>query len=279
MLGLTAYLKRKPRTLSGGQRQRVAMGRAIVREPKLFLMDEPLSNLDAKLRMQMRAEISRLQHDLGVTTIYVTHDQVEAMTMGTRIAVMRKGVLQQQGPPQELYDRPANLFVATFIGSPGMNLFKAEIKENGNGWCAAIGDQQLALPSSTLARHATLAGYQGRPVVVGVRPEHFHDSSRAEEGCPRLRGQVKLVEALGSERLVHLDLPGEIVLTDEVLEIARDIDSAMVQTLEYEASEHLVPVVARFDARSRTTAGETTDLAVEPDYIHFFDLESGNAIA
>jgi multiple sugar transport system ATP-binding protein len=279
-LGLTEHLKRTPRTLSGGQRQRVAMGRAIVREPKVFLMDEPLSNLDAKLRVQMRGEISRLQRNVGITTIYVTHDQVEAMTMGSRIAVMRKGVLQQLGPPQELYDRPTNLFVATFIGSPGMNLFQATLRQDGDGLVAAIGEQLMTLPSSITGRYARLADYRGQTVVLGIRPEHLHDPRLQVGGdVGLLRGEVKLVEALGSERLVHLDVLGEPVLTDEVLEIARDIDSSVVQTLQLEAEEFLVPVVARFDARTRAAPGDVTQVAVELEHLHFFELEGGRAIA
>jgi multiple sugar transport system ATP-binding protein len=277
MLGLTEHLKRRPRNLSGGQRQRVAMGRALVREPKVFLMDEPLSNLDAKLRVQMRAEITRLQQEIGVTTIYVTHDQIEAMTMGSRIAILRKGVLQQEGPPQDLYDRPANLFVATFIGSPGMNLFKARLRENGAGLLARIGDQELLLPPQTMAKHTSLAGYRNREVVLGIRPEHFHPPTRLDG--PRLRGQVQLVEALGAERLVHLEIAGEPVLTDEVIEIASDLDSAVVESLKHEAEAHRVPVVARFDAKSKAHAGDSVEIAIDAEEICFFDLEGGRAIA
>src|SRR5437764_6753073 len=176
LLGLTDYLKRKPRALSGGQRQRVAMGRAIVREPAAFLMDEPLSNLDAKLRVQMRAEIAKLQSDLGVTTIYVTHDQVEAMTMGDRVAVMRKGELQQVDEPQTLYDRPVNLFVGGFIGSPAMNMLDATISSNG-GLSASVGDQTITLGPETLETHPALKGYDGKQVVIGIRPEDLEDAA------------------------------------------------------------------------------------------------------
>src|SRR5882672_5064623 len=171
LLGLTEYLKRKPRALSGGQRQRVAMGRAIVREPAAFLMDEPLSNLDAKLRVQMRAEISRLQRDLGVTTIYVTHDQIEAMTMGDRVAVMRKGELQQVDDPQTLYERPVNLFVGGFIGSPAMNMIEATVARQNGGYVARAGSQAIALDQEALAAHPALASYEGREVILGIRPE------------------------------------------------------------------------------------------------------------
>jgi multiple sugar transport system ATP-binding protein len=171
ILGLDELLKRKPRALSGGQRQRVAMGRAIVREPSAFLMDEPLSNLDAKLRVQMRAEISTLQHDLGVTTVYVTHDQIEAMTMGDRVAVMRKGEIQQVADPQALYDRPVNLFVGGFIGSPAMNLLEATIERSNGGVAARLGDQHVDLGPEALRDHPALSGYDGRTVVLGIRPE------------------------------------------------------------------------------------------------------------
>src|SRR5205814_5099735 len=176
ILGLEPYLKRKPRALSGGQRQRVAMGRAIVRQPQAFLMDEPLSNLDAKLRVQMRAEISGLQKDLGVTTIYVTHDQVEAMTMGDRVAVMRKGQLQQVAPPQELYDRPVNLFVGGFIGSPAMNMVEATLERTNGTLSAALGEQRLSLGDETLATHPALRDYEGRKVILGIRPEDLEDA-------------------------------------------------------------------------------------------------------
>ena len=173
LLGLTEFLPRKPRTLSGGQRQRVAMGRAIVREPQAFLMDEPLSNLDAKLRVQMRSEISNLQAELGVTTIYVTHDQVEAMTMGSRIAVMRKGVLQQQGDPQHVYERPVNMFVAAFIGSPGMNFFQACLRSDATGYSLELPGQTVPLPDDVVRERPALAGYVDRDLAVGLRPEHL----------------------------------------------------------------------------------------------------------
>ena len=185
LLGLTEHLKRRPRNLSGGQRQRVAMGRALVRQPQVFLMDEPLSNLDAKLRVQMRAEITRLQDQLGVTTIFVTHDQVEAMTMGDRIVVMRKGVLQQQGPPELLYHEPVNLFVAEFIGSPAMNLFQARF----DGESVFLGEQSVPLPARVFGERPGLAGYRGRELAVGVRPEHLIDARTADPSLPRLRGR------------------------------------------------------------------------------------------
>src|SRR5207302_9637912 len=172
-LGLEPFLKRRSRNLSGGQRQRVAMGRAIVREPAAFLMDEPLSNLDAKLRVQMRAEISRLQRDLGVTTVYVTHDQVEAMTMGDRVAVMRKGEIQQVADPQTLYDRPVNLFVGGFIGSPAMNMVEATISGSNGGIAIDVGGQKIGLDEASVAERAALESFEGRTVIVGIRPEHL----------------------------------------------------------------------------------------------------------
>jgi multiple sugar transport system ATP-binding protein len=194
VLDLEQFLDRKPRALSGGQRQRVAMGRAIVRQPAAFLMDEPLSNLDAKLRVQMRAEISKLQRNLGVTTIYVTHDQVEAMTMGDRVAVMRRGELQQVAPPQELYDRPVNLFVGGFIGSPAMNLLDATLERANGGLAAVLGGQKVRLDDECVSVRPGLKDYEGRQVVVGIRPEQLEDAALASD-IPedrRLRGEVEL---------------------------------------------------------------------------------------
>jgi multiple sugar transport system ATP-binding protein len=276
-LGLTELLKRRPKTLSGGQRQRVAMGRALVREPRAFLMDEPLSNLDAKLRVQMRAEISKLQHTLSATTIYVTHDQVEAMTMGDRIAVMRKGVLQQYGKPQELYDRPDNLFVATFIGSPAMNLFKARVEPDGEGLRCVLGDQGIRVPHEVASRWPGLARGT-RELALGVRPEHLVEAGSGGDGHSRLRGEVQLVEALGSERQVHLAVPAEPVLSSEVLEVAMDTDVATLQSLEQESTERHVIAVARFDAGSTVEIGEAVEVAVDPARLHFFDLSTGVAL-
>jgi len=274
LLGLEEHLKRRPRNLSGGQRQRVAMGRALIRQPQVFLMDEPLSNLDAKLRVQMRAEISRLQHELDVTTIYVTHDQVEAMTMGDRIAVMRKGVLQQLGAPQELYDSPANLFVATFVGSPAMNLFQATV--GATSGTVVLGSQRVALPAAAVP--AGLGAYEGRRVAVGIRPEHLVEPSRGRSGSPTIRGDVTLVETLGSERLVHLSVKAEPVLTEDVLEVARDVDAATVDALEGAASEHQVITVARFEVETHVDEGSEQEVALRSEKLHFFDLESGAAI-
>jgi multiple sugar transport system ATP-binding protein len=278
LLGLTDMLDRRPRTLSGGQRQRVAMGRAIVREPRVFLMDEPLSNLDAKLRVQMRAEISQLQEKLAATTIYVTHDQVEALTMGNRIAVMRKGLLQQTGPPQDLYDRPVNLFVATFIGAPAMNLFSARLEPQGDGLACVVGDQRLLVPRELVTSRPGIRAYRGRKVAVGIRPEHLTDAAYAQEALLTLEGEVVLVEALGSERLVHVGMRADPVLTDEVMEIAQDTDAAVAQTLQAEAAEHHLVIIARFDTRSDLKRGDVARVAADPRHLHFFDLESGLAL-
>jgi multiple sugar transport system ATP-binding protein len=280
ILGLESFLKRKPRALSGGQRQRVAMGRAIVRQPQAFLMDEPLSNLDAKLRVQMRAEIAGLQRDLGVTTIYVTHDQVEAMTMGDRVAVMRKGQLQQVADPQTLYDRPVNLFVAGFIGSPAMNMLEATLERRNGEVMAHAGDQTIALGGETVAAHPALRDYDGRTVVVGIRPEDLEDASLAREVPPeqRLRGNVELTEALGSEIMVHFSVRARQATTEDVRELAQDVgDERAVQELERGAPA-TATIVGRFAPRSRVRAGETVEVAVDTRALHFFDPETGLGI-
>jgi multiple sugar transport system ATP-binding protein len=280
ILGLGPFLKRKPRALSGGQRQRVAMGRAIVREPQAFLMDEPLSNLDAKLRVQMRAEISKIQHDLGVTTIYVTHDQVEAMTMGNRVAVMRKGEIQQVASPQELYDRPVNLFVGGFIGSPAMNLLEATLTRANGTAQVALGSQQLELDSEALAAHPALRSYEGRKVVLGIRPEDLEDAALAGDVAPgnRLRGQVELTEALGSELMVHFTVDAAPPATEDAVELAQDVgDPVALQTLT-EDSTTTSTVIGRFGARSRVRERETAEVAVDTRALHFFDPETGLGI-
>src|SRR5262249_51716040 len=218
LLGLEGLLNKKPRALSGGQRQRVAMGRAIVRQPQTFLMDEPLSNLDAKLRVQVRAEIHQLQQDLGVTTIYVTHDQVEAMTMGHRVSVMRKGELEQVGNPQYLYDHPVNLFVAGFIGSPAMNALEGTLQRSNGTLSAVAGEVRLHLDQEVEAARPALRGYEGKPVVIGIRPEHLEDAELAPGAPPdrRLRGTVQLREALGSEGLIHMEGGAPAALTEDV---------------------------------------------------------------
>ena len=279
VLDLTELLERKPGALSGGQRQRVAMGRAIVRQPQAFLMDEPLSNLDAKLRVQMRAEIARIQREVAATTIYVTHDQIEAMTMGDRVAVMRKGVLQQVDSPQELYDRPANLFVASFIGSPAMNLVQARLEREGDGLCCLIGPQRLQVPDAVAAGRPSLTRYVGRTLGVGLRPEHVqHAASAGPAFTGRLRGLVRTTELLGAEILVHIDVDAEPVVASEVLEVAADVDIAAADELQHEASEHRTVFLGRFDRSSDVAPGEAVEFAVAPGGLHFFDLESGRAI-
>jgi multiple sugar transport system ATP-binding protein len=280
VLGLEPFLKRKPRALSGGQRQRVAMGRAIVREPEAFLMDEPLSNLDAKLRVQMRAEVSRLTRDLGTTTIYVTHDQVEAMTMGDRVAVMRKGELQQVAEPQTLYDRPVNLFVGGFIGSPAMNMIEATVTRANGGLAVDVGKQQLALDESTLAAHPALRGYEGRPVILGIRPEELEEAS-LQPDVPSghcLRGVVELREALGSELMVHFTVEGtRPALTEDVKELARDAGATGdAPGLESKGSGALL--VGRFGARASVKEGKPVEVAVDTRALHFFDIDTSEGI-
>jgi multiple sugar transport system ATP-binding protein len=279
ILDLEPFLKRKPRALSGGQRQRVAMGRAIVREPAAFLMDEPLSNLDAKLRVQMRAEIAALQHSLGVTTIYVTHDQVEAMTMGSRVAVMRKGEIQQVDEPQTLYDRPVNLFVGGFIGSPAMNMLEATVERSNGSLVVVAGNQRVEVGGETLAARPGLAGYEGRQVVLGIRPEDLEDAAldTAAPADRRLQGEVVLREALGSEVMVHFRVDARQALTSDVRELAQDVDATRAGDLE-EAHQEGATLVGRFGARTRVRNGDTTEVSVDTRSLHFFDPESGLGI-
>jgi len=262
ILGLTEWLDRKPGQLSGGQRQRVAMGRAIVREPAVFLMDEPLSNLDAKLRVQMRAEVSRIQQRLHVSTIYVTHDQVEAMTMGDRVAVLRGGVLQQCDNPQVLYNRPDNIFVAAFIGSPAMNLYEAAVGE-GARW-VKLGSQDIELPESVRAEHPALASYAGKKIVLGLRPEHL--PAAGNRAGPALVGDVDLVEALGSELVVHFTIDARRVRAEG----AADQDAEAVT----EAGEG----VARVDPTAPVKPNERFTFAIDPAGMQFFDPGTGAAI-
>jgi multiple sugar transport system ATP-binding protein len=278
ILGLEPFLKRKPRALSGGQRQRVAMGRAIVRQPQAFLMDEPLSNLDAKLRVQMRAEIARLQSDLGVTTIYVTHDQVEAMTMGDRVAVMRKGELQQVADPQELYDRPVNLFVGGFIGSPAMNMVEATLERANGGLNAALGAQRIVLGDETLSARPALKAFEGRKVILGIRPEDLEDATLESDarGDRRLRGKVELREALGSEIMVHFTVDAPPALTEDVRELAQDVGDERAAQQEEGAGE--TTMVGRFGARSQVKQGDSADVVVDTRALHFFDPDTGLGI-
>ncbi|MDX6399576.1 MAG: multiple sugar transport system ATP-binding protein [Gaiellaceae bacterium] len=279
VLGLEPYLKRKPRALSGGQRQRVAMGRAIVRQPEAFLMDEPLSNLDAKLRVQMRAEISKLQSDLGVTTVYVTHDQVEAMTMGDRVAVMRKGELQQVDEPQVLYDRPKNLFVGGFIGSPAMNMLSATIERANGGLAAKAGKLSVALGEETLSARPALKDYEGKKVVLGIRPEDLDDANLATDTPQdqRLSGTVELLEALGSEIMAHFSVEAEAAETEETRELDADKGDAEGD-IGVSAPEGKTVLVARFGARSKAKQGEPVEVAVDTRALHFFDPETGLGI-
>ena len=270
MLDLTPYLDRKPKQLSGGQRQRVAMGRAIVRQPQVFLMDEPLSNLDAKLRVQMRADIAKLQHELETTTIYVTHDQVEAMTMGDRVAVMRDGVLQQVGAPQELYDTPANQFVAGFIGSPPMNLFEATVSVNGEV-SLAFGSSSLAVPDEALRRYPKLRASAGRKVVAGVRSQDLHPGSERPD-LPALDAEVELVEALGSESMVYFKIDAFAIREGQHEEVAEVPTSA----------EGIVAarpnLVAEFPAHTILRISERVPVAVDVARMHFFDGETGDPL-
>ncbi|HEU5438036.1 MAG TPA: sn-glycerol-3-phosphate ABC transporter ATP-binding protein UgpC [Ktedonobacterales bacterium] len=280
MLGLGPYLSRKPRELSGGQRQRVALGRALVREPRVFLLDEPLSNLDAKLRVQTRAEIARLHLATRTTFVYVTHDQVEAMTMGDRIAVLNAGVIQQLGAPPQLYDTPANLFVAGFIGSPTMNFFNARLVRGGEGGAAASvvfsasGDAARSAPTvplggvlaQQLAGHAQ-AG-EGRPVVVGIRPEHLGLAPADTPGT--LAGTVDVVEHLGNEQLVYVKAPGAILpeAAAKPLEAApHDLESTGTPS-----------VVVRIGAGTRVSPGDRVVLAFEADHLHVFDPATTNRL-
>ena len=276
VLGLAEFLERKPRNLSGGQRQRVAMGRAIVREPQVFLMDEPLSNLDAKLRVQMRGEIKALQHQVRTTAVYVTHDQVEAMTMGDRVAVMKKGQLQQVAPPQELYDHPDNLFVAGFIGSPAMNLVEATLERGDDGMTVSFGTTRLALDESLVAARPALAAYDGRSVVLGIRPESLEDASLAVDASPdrRIRARVDLRESLGSEVLVHFSVDAPPVLTEDTRELSRDLDTGGVTTHE----EERTTFVARLDPRTEAHERKEIELAVDTTRLHLFDPDTGQGI-
>jgi multiple sugar transport system ATP-binding protein len=263
ILELDPHLDSKPGQLSGGQRQRVAMGRAIVRQPAAFLMDEPLSNLDAKLRVQMRAEIARLQRDLAVTTVYVTHDQVEAMTMGDRVAVLKDGILQQVDTPQNLYDRPDNVFVGAFIGSPSMNLFEARL----SGSTLEFGSQTIALPDEVLAARPALRNHDGDTLIFGIRPEDFEDAA-IEPDTPaeqRLTATVALVEALGSELVVHFGLDAPAVDSGDP-DAADEVTDAASNT------------VGRFDPRSRARAGDSIEIAVKAGNAHFFDMETRTSI-
>jgi multiple sugar transport system ATP-binding protein len=269
-------LAKKPKNLSGGQRQRVAMGRAIVRQPAAFLMDEPLSNLDAALRVEMRAEISRLQRDLGVTTIYVTHDQTEAMTLGDLVACFKEGNLQQVGPPQMLYDEPVNLFVAAFMGSPAMNLGEAELqRDSGGGVFVGIADHRLRVAEELLSAQPALEARVGSNLIVGIRPEDLEDAALGRDGVlpdRRLSVTVELREAMGPETHLHCDLPGWSSPL-QVLSVRRDASSGSA-----EGDGKRSQLIARVDPRSRAREGDPLELEVNTSALHFFDPASGGRI-
>jgi multiple sugar transport system ATP-binding protein len=286
ILGLVEFLERKPKALSGGQRQRVAMGRAIVREPQAFLMDEPLSNLDAKLRVQMRAEVSKLQDELGTTTIYVTHDQVEAMTMGDRVAVIKKGELQQVDAPQALYERPRNLFVAGFMGSPSMNMVEADLVREDGGLFVSFGSNRLRVDDSVVAERPGVRAYEGRSVVIGIRPENMEDAEIMPE-IPeerRMKVDVVLREALGAEVLIHFAVDAPPVLTEDTRELVGAQAGPMAHTnvaveeLEKAAEVGTSTFVARLDPRTRAVERQSLELAVDTARLHVFDPETGLAV-
>ena len=265
ILELEPLLKNKPAQLSGGQRQRVAMGRAIVRDPSVFLMDEPLSNLDAKLRVQMRAEITRLQHKLEATTLYVTHDQVEAMTMGDRVAVMKDGVLQQIDSPSSLYDSPNNLFVAGFIGAPAMNLREAKLDNAAGEWSLKVGGIKIPLARGILEKRRSLAGYEGKNIVVGIRPEAMDDPNvTGTKELPVFSAVTELTEALGSDLLVHFPMDAKAVDAGDP-DALKDLDENPL-------------MIARVDPRSKAKPGEKIEVSIDTERIHFFDNETRLAI-
>ncbi len=268
VLGITPWLDRKPTRLSGGQRQRVAMGRAIVREPSVFLMDEPLSNLDAKLRVQLRAEISRVQSRIGVATIYVTHDQTEAMTLGHRVAVLRDGAMQQCDTPQVLYDRPANVFVAGFIGSPSMNLFEAQLSVDGRS--VALGSQSIPLSLEIANRRPGLRRFTGQTIVVGIRPEDLPAASDERSGVSFV-GDVELVEALGSEILVHFRTDAPVVVPEGTAALIDGEEASVKATPDDDC-------VARIEPRHVVHAGDRFSFTVNPERLEFFELDSGISI-
>jgi multiple sugar transport system ATP-binding protein len=276
VLGLDDVLRKKPRTLSGGQRQRVAMGRAIVREPQAFLMDEPLSNLDAKLRVQMRAEIARIQRDLAVTTIYVTHDQSEAMTLGDRVCVMRGGHLQQVDAPQSLYSAPANLFVAEFIGSPAMNLVQARLERSNGELFAVFAENRLRVDPQHAASRSGLRDYEGREIGLGIRPEDIEDAAMVEAPADRkLRATVDIREDMGSEVFLHFLVRAKPVDTDMVREA---LEPEAREAIEALASEQTTSFVARVSRETTAREQEQVELAVDTRRLHFFDVETGQGI-
>jgi multiple sugar transport system ATP-binding protein len=279
ILQIEEYLKRKPRALSGGQRQRVAMGRAIVREPQAYLMDEPLSNLDAKLRVQMRAEIRQLQRTLGVTTIYVTHDQVEAMTMGDRVAVMNAGHLQQVDTPQTLYDNPKNEFVAGFIGSPSINLVESELARSNGNLEVTIGDQRLAVDDQLARNHSGLGDYVGKKIILGIRPEDFEDAAFMTDvpADRRLKVHTELIEPLGAEVLVHFDAGHTSIVSSAATADAGE-DAGVAFATGDEDGEASTDLVARVDPRTRIADDTEVELAVDTKRLYFFDPDTRDAL-
>jgi multiple sugar transport system ATP-binding protein len=282
ILKIEEFLKRKPRALSGGQRQRVAMGRAIVRQPQAFLMDEPLSNLDAKLRVTLRAEIHQLQRSLGVTTIYVTHDQVEAMTMGDRVAVMQTGHLQQVDTPQVLYDHPVNEFVAGFIGSPSINLVHAQLDRSNGDLTVAFGDYKLAVDDQLARNRSGLADYVGRTVMLGIRPEDFEDATLESDAPPdrRIEAVADLTEPLGSEVLVYFSVETTRIISSAVTAEAAEGDADIYFGRDDEDgdTEGVARLVARVNPRTRIAVGGKIELAVDTSRLYFFDPETREAI-
>jgi multiple sugar transport system ATP-binding protein len=280
ILGITQYLERRPGELSGGERQRVALGRAIVRKPLVFLFDEPLSNLDAKMRVQMRTEIHKLRMRLQTTFIYVTHDQTEAMTMGDRVAVMRAGALQQLAPPQDLYDRPANLFVAAFMGSPSMNLYEATVVSTAEQLELSLGSQRLGLPAELARARPELAAAGGRQVVVGIRPEDLTPATERDGDQPargaQLTVDVELVEALGNEQLVHFAIDATTFRDKGEAWVASDTTEAVATRI---AGTPMGKGVARVDPRVKVAPGHQIRLIVDLNRLHFFDPQSGAALA
>jgi multiple sugar transport system ATP-binding protein len=277
VLGLRDVLRKRPRTLSGGQRQRVAMGRAIVREPQAFLMDEPLSNLDAKLRVEMRAEIARLQRDLGVTTVYVTHDQVEALTLGDRVAVLRDGVLQQFDVPSALYERPVNLFVAEFIGSPAMNLVGADLRRSNGGFVAEFGEHRLRLDDAVVTQQPALKRHEGRRLILGIRPEDMEDAALVSDAPAdrRLSATVDIREDMGSEVLVHFGIGARAVRGKDV---AAAVGAEALAATEEQAKKKGGLFVARLGRGTRAREGERIDLLVRTEHVRFFDPDTGLGI-
>jgi multiple sugar transport system ATP-binding protein len=280
LLQLEDLLAKRPRELSGGQRQRVAMGRAIVREPQAFLMDEPLSNLDAKLRVQMRSEILRIQQDLRVTTVYVTHDQTEAMTLGDQVAVMKKGVLQQVASPQELYVHPANLFVGGFIGSPAMNLVEASLSDTDGSMFVEFAGRRLRIPAEVEAARPALAAFRGRRLILGIRPETMDDAALvpSTDADSRFPVEVDLVEGMGSEVFLHFTIEAPPVLTEDTKELASDIDEKALSDLKGQASERKTTFITRAGPETTARAGQQREIHADTRKLYFFDPVSGRSI-